>query len=344
VPDGAAHQQGEHLPGGAGGGGEGDHPQRHVPAARRRPGAAPAGLVGGQPVHERGAGGEEAAHRPPGEVHGVRQPAGVEPGQGGPGPGPAEAAHDDLVVVDPRQVHEPVGERRAELPAVGGRGARVRGGHEAYAARQPEGADAPLQHEAQQGRLDGGRRGRQLVEEEQAAALPDQAHGPVRRGHRHALDGRVVAGHGQSGEVGGLVHGRDEGGQREDPGGGQQGRGGGLADARFSQEQDGQVGGDGQGQGLQLGVGAGFGGGGVQEGQQVGGDVEAVGGGAVGRGAVGRGAVGRGTVGRGTGGRGTVGRGTGGRGTAGRGAVGGGTAGRGGTDGLGSEWTPGGGR
>jgi hypothetical protein len=225
-------------------------------------------------VHELGAGGEQPAHRAAGEVHGLGQPLRVEPRQGRPRPGAAESAYDDLVVVGPLKMHEPVGQRRAQLPAVGRRGPRVGGGHDPHPGRQPQGADPPLQHQPQQRGLHGRRRGGQLVQEQQPPARPHESYGPVRRGHRDALLGRIVADDGQPGEVGRLVHAGDHRGQRQVQGGGELGQGGRLADARLAPQQHGQVGGDGQGQGLQLGVGARFGGGVAQEGQQVGGDVE----------------------------------------------------------------------
>src|SRR5690606_10569039 len=156
---------------------------------------------------------------------------------------------------------EPVGERRAQLPAVGRRGSRVGGGDDPYTGRELEGADAPLQYETEERGLHGGRCGGQLVEEQQALSGPYEADRPVRRGHRNALFGRVVAHDGQPGEVGRLVHAGDDRGERQVQGGGELGEGGGLADPRLTPEQHGQIGGDRQGQRLQLDVGARLGGG-----------------------------------------------------------------------------------
>jgi hypothetical protein len=108
---------------------------------------------------------------------------------------------------------EPVGQGRAQLPAVGRRGPWIGGGHDTYAGRQLQGADAPFEYEAKQRGLHGGRRGGQLVQEQQPAAGPYQSDRPVRRGHRDALFRGIVADDGQPGEVGRLVHAGDDGGQ-----------------------------------------------------------------------------------------------------------------------------------
>ncbi len=135
-----------------------------------------------------------------------------------------------------------------------------------------QGADPPLEHEAEQGGLDGRRRGGQLVQEQQAPAGPHQAHRPVRRSHRDTLLRGIVSDDGQPREVGRLVHTGDHRGQRKVQGRGELGQGRGLADPRFAPQEYGQVGGHGEGEGLELGVGAGFGGGVAQEDQQVVGD------------------------------------------------------------------------
>lgn len=245
-------------------------------------------------MHEFGAGREESAHRSAGEVHGLRQLLRGEPWQGCPGPRTTEAAYDDLVVVGPLKVNEPVGQRRAQLPAVGRRGARIGGSHDPDLGRQLQGADPPLEHEAEQGGLNGRRCGGQLVQEQQPSAGPYQSHRPVRRGHGYTLFRGVVSDDGQAREVGRLVHTGYHCGQRKVQGRGKLCQGRGLADPRLTPQEHGQIGGHGQGQGLQLWVGARFGGCVTQQGQQRPGDVELGGvghdGGSVGSG--GRGACG----------------------------------------------------
>ncbi len=225
-------------------------------------------------MDERGAGGEEPADRAAGEGDGLRQQPGVEPGQRRPGPGAAEAPHHHLVVVGPLEVDEAVGQRRAQLPAVGRRGPRVGGGHDPYAGRKLQGADPPFEYQAQEGGLDGGRRGGQLVQEQQSSAGPYESYRPVRRGHRDALLCGVVPDDGQPREVGRLVHAGDHRGERKVQGLGELCQGRGLADPRRAPQEYGQVGGHGQGEGLQLDVGARLGGGVAQQGQQLAGDVE----------------------------------------------------------------------
>lgn len=223
-------------------------------------------------MYERGARRQQCAHRAAGEVHGLREPFGSELRQSGPRPRAAQSAHHDLVVVDPLEVHETVGEGRAELPSVGRRRARVGGGHDPYVGRQSQCTDAPLQYETEQSGLHGRRGGRQFVEEQQAAARSHQAHGPVRRRHRDALFRGIVTDDGEPREVGRLVHAGDHRGQWKVQRHGELGEGGALADPRLAPEQDGQVGCHGQGEGLQMDVGARFGGGVAQQGHQLAGD------------------------------------------------------------------------
>ncbi len=161
-------------------------------------------------------------------------------GAGSRGPGATESADDDLVVVGPSEVDEAVGEGRAQLPAVGRRRTRVGGGHDPDTGRESEGADAPLQYETEERGLDGGRRGGQFVEEQQPLARPYQADGPVRRCHRHALYGGVVADDGQTGEVGRFVHAGDDRRERQPQGVGELGERRGLADPRLAQRRTGR--------------------------------------------------------------------------------------------------------
>lgn len=245
-------------------------------------------------MYEFGAGGEEPAHRAAGEVHGLRQLLRSEPWQCCPGPGPTEAAYDDLVVVGPLKVNEPVGQRRAQLPAVGRRGPRIGGSHDPDPGRQLQRADPPLEHQAEQGGLNGWWCGGQLVEEQQPSVSPYQSHRPVRRGHRDTLFRGIVSDHGQSREVGRLVDTGDHCGQRKIQGRGKLGQGRSLADTRLTPQKYGKVGGHGQRQSLQLCVVARFGGGIAQQSQQLAGDIELGGVSRVGGGACGseRGACG----------------------------------------------------
>ncbi len=139
-----------------------------------------------------------------------------------------------------------------------------------------ERADPAFEYEAEQGGLDGRRRRGQLVQEQQSAPGPYESHGPVRRGHRDTLRGGIVSDDGQTGEVGRLVHAGDHRGQGQVQGLGELGQGRGLADAGLAPQEHRQVGGHGQGQGRQLVVGARFGGGVAQQGQQLLGDGELV--------------------------------------------------------------------
>ena len=98
-------------------------------------------------MHERRPNRQKPAHRPASERHGFGQPLRSQPGQRRRRPRPTQSAHHDVVVVFPLQVDEPVGERRAQLPAVGGGGARIGRGHDPHTRRQPQGTDASFQHD-----------------------------------------------------------------------------------------------------------------------------------------------------------------------------------------------------
>lgn len=174
----------------------------------------------------------------------------------------------------PLKMDESVGQWRAQLPAVGRRGSRIGGGHDPDPGGQLQGADPPLEHEAKQGGLNGRRRGGQFVQEQQPLAGPYQSHRPIRRGHRDTVFRGIVSDYGQPREVGRLVHAGDHCGQRKIQGRGKLCQGCGLADPRLTPQEYGQVGGHSQGQGLQLRVGAWFGGGVAQQGQQLAGNVE----------------------------------------------------------------------
>ena len=70
----------------------------------------------------------------------------------------------------PVEVAEPVGQRRREVPAVGRLLGRVGRGDHGDAGGQRQVADRALEHDPQQRRLHGRRRGRDLVEERDAVA------------------------------------------------------------------------------------------------------------------------------------------------------------------------------
>ena len=98
-------------------------------------------------------------------------------------------------------VQEAVGQRRGQVPAVGRSLGRVGGGDDLHRARQQQVADAALERHAQHGRLDGGRRGGQLVEEEVAGLRGLQPLRPGGRLQAHA----IVGDDGQAREVAGLA-------------------------------------------------------------------------------------------------------------------------------------------
>ena len=100
-----------------------------------------------------------------------------------------------------------VGQRWAQVPAVGGALRRVGGGHDVDASGEQEIADAPLEGHAQHGCLDRGRRGRQFVEEQVAGLSRLQALGPGRWLQADA----VVGDDWQSGEVARLSQRADDG-------------------------------------------------------------------------------------------------------------------------------------
>jgi hypothetical protein len=67
-------------------------------------------------------------------------------------------------------VTQPVGQRRRQVPAVGGLFRWVGRRDHTDVLRQFQITDHPFQDHAQQRRLHGGRRGRELVEKQQPAA------------------------------------------------------------------------------------------------------------------------------------------------------------------------------
>ena len=103
----------------------------------------------------------------------------------------------------PLQMNEPVGQRRGQVPAVGGHTGRVSGGNDPHMRGKPEVANGFFEHNPQHGGLHRGRGGGELVKKENAPALLGEAFGPVRR----RKPGSGLAHHGQAGEVAGLMNG-----------------------------------------------------------------------------------------------------------------------------------------
>ena len=100
-------------------------------------------------------------------------------------------------------MNEPVGQRRGQVPAVGGHVGRVSGGNDPHMRGKPEVANGFFEHNPQHGGLYRGRGGGELVKKENAPALLGKAFGPVRG--RKPSGG--LAHHGQTGKVAGLMDG-----------------------------------------------------------------------------------------------------------------------------------------
>ena len=184
----------------------GPQPGRHLPGPRAGPAAAGRVRVGRRGTGERGPRVQERGHQGQrqAQFHGpvLRQPWHLRrrPATGQP------VGHRARVDV-PRQVAQPVGQRRRQVPPVGGLVRWVGRGHHRHLGGQLQVADHPLQHHPEQRRLHGGRGGGQLIEEQQSAAGLGQAAGP---GGRREPD-PVTHHHGQPGEVGRLADRRDHG-------------------------------------------------------------------------------------------------------------------------------------
>ena len=100
-------------------------------------------------------------------------------------------------------MNEPVGQRRCQVPAVGGHAGWVSGGDDPHIRGKPEVANGFFEHNPQHGGLHRGRGGGELVKKEDAPAPFGEAFGPVRR----RKPGSGLAHHGQASEVAGLMNG-----------------------------------------------------------------------------------------------------------------------------------------
>lgn len=231
-----------------------EQPQGHFPGPRGWPGTAPALGVGGHVVGQARARGEETGDRAAGTGDGAGAFRWVDQGDGDRRPGAGHATRDRPRIVGPVEVDEPVGQGRAQVPAIGGAGRGVGRGDDPDFGREGEAADAAFEDDPEESGLDGGRGGGQLVEEHDALTGLGEANGPIRRGHGHAVAGRVVADDRQACEVRRLVDAGDDGFEGNVQPAGQLVQGGGLADARLSPQENGQVRRDGEREGLELRV------------------------------------------------------------------------------------------
>ena len=261
-------QQGQHLPGGAGRGGEGDQAAASSPSCAATARAAPAGLVAAAAgARASGRAVRKPADRAAGEGHGLRQPLRRRAGAGSP------AARS----------------RRGRVPRPRGRGSTADG-----RTGWPAAGSAPSRRRPRTADWRRPRSVRRAAVAARRSAVPARA-GAARPGRpaarwtaRRGTAARGRARTSRTAQSGGAIGTPCTAGSSPTTGSpeksdgsctlaitvvsgrsravGELGQGRGLADARLAPQQHGQVGGHGQGQRLQLGVGARFGAGVAQQG------------------------------------------------------------------------------
>jgi hypothetical protein len=171
-------------------------PGRHLPGPRRRPAAPRGRRVRRRGARQRGPDVQERGDQAAGQdLLGLPPPRQRRNDRCRP-PARQAVGHRARVGL-PGQVAQPVGQRRGQVPAVRGLLRRVRRGHHRDLLGQRQVAHGPLEHHPEQGGLHGGRRGGQLVKEQQPAPGLGQ---PPRPGRGSEPD--LAADHdGQPGEV-----------------------------------------------------------------------------------------------------------------------------------------------